>query len=373
MFKPSLKNNWSLIMLALLSLVLYGIAQISFKDIKAPWYEEKLQASELMSQYMKVLKQESLSKGFIIDTMNDPNMTGLIGLNVSTITTSPGKLSDRLTTLNPNFAAVMIDQLKKAKLQEGDYVAVGLTGANPGVNLALYAAMSVLKLKPVIITSVGSSTYGANREDFTWLDMEAVLKANNLINFSTQYASIGGSNDLGRGLPLEGRDNLVAAMARNKVEIIEGNSLEDNIKLRWDLYRKVLPEKKYYKLFINVGAGIANVGSLVNAKLIHTGLNYRLADKEFNSPGVLMHFAKKNKVILHIYDIEKLVKKYELPINPNPLPPVGTGNVFVEHVNNIFVASVCLGLLLLAIIIVIIFDRHDRHFMSNIVDPDEEL
>lgn len=373
MYKPSLKNIWSLIALCALSLILIVIAQNNHKVIKAQWFDQKIQAANKMQACMNELKKEFTSRGYVVDTMNDPNQTGLVGLNISTITTSPGALADRLTTLNPNFAAVMVDILRQSGLKAGDYIAVGITGANPGANLALYAAIETLGLKPIIVTSVGSSTYGANREDFTWLDMETALKNKGLISFRSQYSSIGGSNDIGRGLPPEGRENILAAMKRNSTQLIEGKDLQDNINIRMSLYKEAIPIEAKYEAFINIGAGLANVGNLVNAKLIRTGINRKLAEKDFKTPGVMMQFAKKNIPIIHIYNIEKLASEYNMPTEPSPLPKPGFGTVFMKTVNNVLIAWICLIILVCAIAIVVVFDRHDRHYLSNVVDPDDEL
>lgn len=373
MFKPSLKNNWSLIGLCLLSIVLFYVAQISKKDVKQDFFNEKIAAAQATDIAFKVLKDEVMSLGYTIDKLNDPNETGLIGTSVSSITTSRGSLSERLSTLNPNFSAVMIDMLKKSDLKPGDYVAVGITGANPGANIALYMAMETLKLKPVVIVSVGSSTYGANRELFTWLDMENTLYENKLISFKAKYATLGGTNDIGRGLPPEGRDNLTRAILRNQVVQLSGDDMEDNIQLRMDAYQKALPKDIKYKAFINIGAGVGNVGSLVNAKIIPTGINNNLSEKHFKEPGVMMLFAKKNIPVIHVYNVMKLVKDNKLDKNPVPMPKPGQGRIFSKQINNVTVAVICWILLIAALVAVIIFDRHDRHFMSNLVDPDEDI
>jgi len=373
MFRPSLKNNNSLIVLALLSILLFYITQNSYRIIEAAWHNEKVIAANRMDIATKIIKDEVLSHGYEIDIINDPNETGLIGTNVSSITTSRGTLSERLTTTNPNFAAAMLDLLKKANLEEGDFVAVGLTGANPGANLALYSAMETLKLNPIIITSVGSATYGANREMMTWLDMERVLYENEIISFTSHYATIGGTNDLGRGLPPEGRENIVIAIERNEVVLIGGETLEENVSLRLEAYDHILPNGKRYKAFINIGAGVGNVGSLVNARIISTGINRRLGERSFKEPGAMMHFAQQNIPIIHIYNISKIVSDYKLPRNLIPMPTPGVGSLFSTKINNIYVAIICWVILVAAIFIVIIFDRHDRKFMSNVIDPDEEL
>jgi poly-gamma-glutamate system protein len=373
MFRPSLKNSWSLLGLAILAILLYYIAQSSYVEIESHHYEEKVLAANSMSQALPLLKAEMLSLGYTIDTMNDPNETGLIGVNVSSITTSRGGLTDRLTTLNPNFSAVFIDLLKRAGLSSGDYVAVGLTGANPGANISLYIAMEVLGLHPVVITSLGAATYGANRELFTWLDMERVLYENGIVSFFSEYAAIGGTNDLGRGLPPEGRDNIILSIERNNRILIDGEDLIDNISLRMETYDRMLPEGQRYRAFINVGAGVGNVGSLVNAQIVSTGIQRRLGERDFREPGTMMHFSKRNIPIIHVYNIQRLVSEYNMPISPTPMPQPGTGPIFSTRINNVHIAIICLIVLILAIVVVIVFDRHDRKFSSNLIDIEEDL
>jgi len=373
MFRPSLRNNYSLLALAILSLVLFYIVRVNLKDIQSPDYAEKLSAAQKMDVAMRVLKNVSLEHGYTIDPTNDPNETGLVGVNVSTITTSAGSLADRLMTLNPNLAAAFVDMLKSAGLQAGDYVAVGVTGANPGANLAMYAAMEVLGLRPVVITSIGSATYGANREEFTWLDMEQVLYDGQIFSFHSEYATMGGTNDLGRGLPPEGRDNIIRAIERNNRIVIDGEDLTDNIKIRMEAYEQLLPEGQRYRAFINIGAGVGNVGSLVNARLISTGILRRLGERDFREPGTMMLFSKRNIPVLHIYNISKIITDFDLPTDPHPLPAPGSGSLFSTRVYSVPIASVCLAILVLAIIAVIVFDRQDRHFTRNLVDEDDEL
>lgn len=373
MFRPSLRSNWSLVGLAILSLIVYYFAQTTHKDIKMRWYEDKMEAAKTMQKYLKVLKAEAISKGYNIDKTNDPNETGLIGKSVTSITTSRGLLSQKLTSLNPNLAAVFIEYLKKMNLDKGDYVAVGFTGANPGANLALYAALETMELNPVIIVSLGSAGFGANRLDFTWLDMEAVLYQEGLINFQSHYASLGGSNDNGRGLSKEGRNSLIAAIKRNNCTLINSGSLTKNIDLRMDYYQDELPESSSYQAFINLGGAKANVGEFINAKLIKDGINRNLADFNFDRKGCIAYFAMDNIPILHAFYITKIADRYGLPIDPEPLPKPGTGKVFINKVNNVTVAAIGLGLILLAVTLVILFDRKDRHFTRNIVDPDKSI
>ena len=55
-------------------------------------------------------------------------------------------------------------------------VAVGLSGSFPAMNVAVYSALYELGVEPIIISSTAASQWGANDPNFTWLDMEAVLR-----------------------------------------------------------------------------------------------------------------------------------------------------------------------------------------------------
>lgn len=373
MYRPSLKSGWSLIILFVLSVILYFIAQTSYVTIKTENYDAKVASAKLMQAYMDTIRADILHSGIQIDPIDDPLMTGLIGTRVSSITTDKGLLSEKQAALNPNLAAVFVEEFSKLKLHEGDYVAVGLTGSNPGINLALYAAMQTMKLKPVIITSVSSASYGANKEQLTWLDMETMLYRRKMIDFKSVYASLGGAEDLAIGLTDNGIKNLEAAMQRNVVPQIIGADLEENIDIRQSAYKDQLPEGTRYSAFINIGAGLANVGSEPIAKLIPEGINRKLAEREYEKQGMVILMAKKSVPVLNFRRTLRWTKLYQLPSQLEEKPVAGEGPVFSTKVHNVLVSSICLLLLIIAVVLVIVFDRHDRRFMANIVDPDEEL
>jgi poly-gamma-glutamate system protein len=47
----------------------------------------------------------------------------MIGLATSPITSTTGYLKVKQTTVNPNWAAVLVDMLKRAGVKEGDAIA----------------------------------------------------------------------------------------------------------------------------------------------------------------------------------------------------------------------------------------------------------
>jgi len=73
--------------------------------------------------------------------------------------------------------------LMESELKKNDVVAVAFTGSLPGLNIAVLSALQTLNLKPLVITSVGASNWGANDPYFTWLDMERLLYDAEIFNY----------------------------------------------------------------------------------------------------------------------------------------------------------------------------------------------
>ncbi|NLW19028.1 MAG: poly-gamma-glutamate system protein [Candidatus Cloacimonetes bacterium] len=373
MFRPSLKSTWSLIALLVLSVILFVISHRSYVTIKADYFEQKVEAAQLMESFMETLKAEQQKLGIPFDPINDPNSTGLIGTPRTTITTDRGLLSEKQAALNPNLAAVFVEEFSRHGLKPGDRIAVSITGSNPAVNLALYAAISVLKLEPAIVVSLSSASYGANLEEYTWLDIESILRQKGLLSFGCSHASLGGKDDLGEGLSESGITALRDAMSRNKVKQIIGTSLEENVQARLDAYNSQLPAGKRFSLFVNIGRGLASVGSIPNANQIREGMNPKLAEEIFEPEGVMMILAREGVPVFSMQHPRRWIRNYKLDDGSGSIPKPGVGPSFSVKKHNVTVAAICLAILVAAIVAVIFFDRQDRHFMANIVDPDEEL
>jgi poly-gamma-glutamate system protein len=144
-------SSRTLIGLTFISILLFALAYHSHILVRQPWHSEKIKAARLCLVAANAIKAQAVEKGLVIDAVNDPNFTGLIGLEYTDVTTDRGLLEAKLTTTNPNFAAVVVDMLKEAGLSKGDLVAIGLTGSMPAMNLAVLAAIEDLELKNIII------------------------------------------------------------------------------------------------------------------------------------------------------------------------------------------------------------------------------
>ncbi len=357
---------WVLAILSLVALAGLYLVETQKTDVKRKWYNEKLEASKIAKQAADLLKEYRLQKSVFIDVVNDPNRTTLIGQDITPITTDQGNIDAKLTSTNPNFAAVVVDMLKEADLKENDVVAVSYTGSFPALNIAVHAAIQTLKLKPIIITSVGASNWGANDPYFTWLDMEKYLYDAKLFKYKSVAASMGGGLDKGRGLSPEGRNLIKAAVDRAGIEFINEEYLENSIQKRLDIYKA--HSKRPIKLFINVGGGIASVGSIENYQFIPSGYSPPLTIKNFPIKGVLIRMSEENIPFIHLLNITQLAEKYGLPLSPTPLPVPGEGEIFVQRQYNLTLTIIAALILVVFISIVLILERRRHRLGTEVVD-----
>ena len=215
-------------------------------------YDLKLEAATQAERAYAAVRHHRGLEGATLDLVNDPAGTGLIGPEISPITNASGDLEAKLTSLNPNFAAVLVQYFRQAGLKPGDPVAVAVSGSFPGMNICLFAAMETMDLRPVVITSVGASNWGANSPDFTWLDMETLFFEKGIFHTRSQAATFGGGNDMGRGLSPAGRQLLHDSIIRNDVPFIESKNIEDAISQRMTFYEGE-SRGRPYSLYVNVG------------------------------------------------------------------------------------------------------------------------
>jgi len=358
--------------LALLAFMAFLAVEYGKEDVKLKYYDQKLEASKLAKEATDYLKEFRMHKGVFVDVVNDPNETALIGQDITPITTDRGYIEAKLTATNPNFAAVVVDMLREAELEKNDVVAVAFTGSFPGLNVAVHSALQTLKLKPIIISSVGASNWGANDPYYTWLDMERVLFNAGIFKNKSIAASIGGGLDRGRGLSPDGRQLIVDAISRNKVEFINEEHLESSIQKRIELYNKYRKKDKI-SAFINVGGGISSIGSVENVQFVPSGLIKTLPMKNYPVRGLLVQMAEKNIPVIHLLNVNQLAVQYGLPLNPTPLPQPGEGEIFIQRRYSVLLTIGVTFFLVIAISFVFLMERK-RHQLGTeqVIIPQKE-
>lgn len=332
----SSKTPWSrradlfLVLLAVLGIGLHYISETTKRMAPQPHLKEKMAATTRTVRCFEAIRLHRMGTPASLDRENDPSASGLIGQEFTLTTTDRGVLEAKLTSVNPNFAAVFVDYFFKLGLKEGDPVAIALTGSFPALNIAVLAAAEEMKLRAIPITSVGASMWGANDPYFSWLDMERLLNDKGLITSRSTAASLGGSNDRGRGLSPRGRELLKEAITRNDIPLISEPTLDESIERRVEIYdREAEPDG--IKAYVNLGGGAASTGTSQNIKILDPGINRTLKPYNFTQRGALHYYGLRRIPIIHVLQIQEIAQMHGLPVTPEAVPPVGEGEIFNQE------------------------------------------
>ena len=300
-------------LVALAGLALGGLALVEQRRIEEPrpYIGQMKDATDLSFRAMKHIQEVSRARGFLVDPVNDPEATGLIGIRSSTLTSVAGRVEAKQAAANPHFAALIVHWLRQAGVQPGDTVAVAGSGSFPGLTISLYAALEAMQLEGVVVSSVAASSWGANRPDFTWLDMEASLVQAGLFKTRSAAASIGAGGDIGRGLDRRGREEALRAMARNGVEPLSAEDLPSSIDRRLSLY--ALRSSGPVKAYVNIGGGAASLGEMAQRDWA-PGLHR--PDRGIpvtDTSGVAARLLGQGTPVIHLQEVRWLARQFELP------------------------------------------------------------
>ncbi len=289
-----------------------------------------LEAATVQAAAIAAVRAERLARGIPIDPETDRNLTGLIGDDYTGLTSTLGSLGAKRSAATPEAAALLVRLLREAGVTQGSRVAVNASGSFPGFALAAIAACGALEAEAVIVLSLGSSTWGANRPDFTVADI--VLAAMDHGAFPPGYrvtlaaVTPGGSDD--RGLDLD-RELLEAALARvadHGVPVLRPASLQESVSLRMALFRSGGEPD----LLLTIGGNYASTGADPELALL-SGLIKNSSSVSAQGTGLVQEFLRAGKPVVQVLNVGSLFARYGTPFDPYPLRPVGTGRVYRDR------------------------------------------
>jgi poly-gamma-glutamate system protein len=352
----------SIVMYVLASLIAVGVlvtAEVFKETIVQPHAEEKFEAARLMQRAMEAIQNHRVRRIGPIDLEADPTNSGMLGLSSSVTTTNTGSLEAKRTTLNPNWAAVVVELLYEAGVTRGGTIAVGVSGSFPALNLATFAAAQTLGLEVISIASVGASSWGANIPNLTWLDMERVLVDAGILSTRSLAASLGGTRDRAIGMPKTGRRRLREAIQRANVPFISTETDLDSIERRMALYREHAGDR-YIQAYVNVGGSLASIGPKTVKRLYRPGLNTRLDPHAVHVDSVMKRFLRDGVPVVNLSKIVPLAEMYGLELAPVALPQPGEGLVFERQGYNRLLVAGLLGFLLVTLWVLLRLDVGTR-------------
>lgn len=192
-------------------------------------------------------------------------------IEIVMVTSLPGHLDAKQTSVNPNFAAVAVRLLIDAGVRPGDRIAIGCTGSLPALNIAVYAAAEALELRPTIISSAASSQFGANEPDLMWPDMEKLLNEEGIFHHRSLMISRGGFRDRCAGMSEDTLQILEASITRSGRPLMDSLDDVDAIQRRMLAYAQAV-EDDHFAAYVNVGGGDASVGGTIGNDILGEGV-----------------------------------------------------------------------------------------------------
>ena len=325
---------WALIIL-LVGLLL--IEQTKFVQ-PSSYYSKQIQAAQLMKSSLEAIKEERLKRDIPLDMGLDPNQTGIIGEEYTELTTTLGNLEAKRTSTNPAFAALLVKYFEEVNLKKGDVIAIGASGSFPALIVAALSAARVLELEPLIIYSVGSSEYGANILEFTFVEMLDSLNRKNILPYKLLAISMGGYQDQAEGMFYPDSREIIEKIVQDSgTFVIDADSIEENILQRMQLYKKSAKGQSI-KAFINIGGATPNYGN-TNASITYPNGLVIHGPKIPDHPerGLIFEYQNLGIPIIHLLNIRGLAVKNGLPIDPVPFPEIGEEGVYWQIAYNKYI------------------------------------
>jgi poly-gamma-glutamate system protein len=265
----------------------------------------------------------------LVEATNDPLHTGLIGVEYSRITTTIGSLKAKRTATNPDFAAYIVRELSDHGLGIGDSILVTMTGSFPGMNLAVLSALDELKTSTLRIVSLGASSYGANQEDWTWIDIEDLLVREGKLSTRSNVVSLGGGGDIGGGMTKGARSFLKRKAERLGYPIIAARTSKKQARLR----RSLIGSIQNYKLVINVGGNQAMLGNGPQGRALPGGwippnLNPWRNEHDDDINGIIFESLNAGVPVLNLLHIEDIATAANLPVDSTFFAEPGTAPLY---------------------------------------------
>jgi poly-gamma-glutamate system protein len=289
--------------------------------------QRMLQASRQAKQAMKVVHDERLERGIPIDPATDPTRSGLIGDAMTMVTSNSGSLPAKQTTVNPNFAAVVLRMFDKAGLKRGDVVAAGFSGSFPALNIAVFSAAQALGLKLIVISSASASQWGANHPEYLWIDMEHVLYRRGIFPYRSAAVSLGGTEDRALGMSKRGRSRLRKAITDSGLPFLEVDDYADSVVQRMRVYERHSAGKPI-AAYVNIGGATASVGTSRSKYKFRPGVNWDAPPGATKIDSVMARFIDRGVPVIHLVNIVDIAHAFGLTVQPKDLPRIGASAVY---------------------------------------------
>ncbi len=278
---------------------------------------QEMRAAEIMEDCLNEALYRCFRRDIVVSADLDPYGTGLIGVEFSPLTTTLGHLKDKRTSTHPLMASGMVRLFHNLGLDRGDVVAIGASASFPGLLVAVLSACEAVGLRPLVICSLGSSMYGANRLGATVVDLVRDLTRSGLVAPVLLGFSLGGRNDRDEA-PLfpQWRERVLEEARRLGAGFILEPGLKESVERRLRLYEEAAGESGV-RCFVGVGGAGVTFGSGEKAAAFPGGITKAPFDS-MPREGLLCRYLDRGVPVIHLLCVRDIARSWDVPIDENP-------------------------------------------------------
>jgi len=318
--RPAKLSHKTIFYLAAVSLIFYFIFFFWFESSGERLTPDELEAARLMQEAEKEIYSCQQKLGLSPEKSPfDPMRTGLIGLESSPLTTTLGQLEAKRTTTNPALAALLVRLLRQAGVEKGQVVAADASSSFPALIVATYCATRAMGVDLLAIVSIGSSQWGANQPEFSWLSMENCLRQAGFNQHRLLAVSWGGEDDSGREYPDDLKIKLRQEAQTLGLTFLQPAGLKTMVETHFRLFKEAAGGQPI-RAFINIGGSLVNLGRDSSILELRPGLTQVKKIPPEDRCGLIQWMAREGVPIIHLLNIRGLAARYNLPWDPQPLP-----------------------------------------------------
>ena len=299
-----MKYKKKIVYIQCILIIIVYLLSMTYGYKKVEYFDDMIKAKINVEKLFENIKERKAELGIIMNEKLDINHTGMIGEEFTGMTTTMGDLDSKRLSTNSNFAAYFVKVFKEMKLTKDDIILVNMSSSFPGINLSVISALDTLGLNGILVNSIGASMYGANNEDFTFLEMEEYLKHKGLIKNKISAYSWGGDWDIGHNFSPGVQDKINSRIKNIKIKKFYTKNIDENFKNKCEYYDSFGKPK----IFINIGGNILfqrllkrydNKGvktiSILNLKFIGNKLGFSIRQKK-NIESVKIYYKSRKNI-----------------------------------------------------------------------------
>lgn len=286
--------------------------------------QSMIKAGELAQTWIDVIHDQKDKRKINQEVKSNVPNGFMIGDDYTYTTTTLGSLAAKEISTNPDFAALMVRLLSEAGLKAGDKLGLTLSGSFPSLAISSLAAIQTLNLDVIMMSSLGSSTFGANQERATWLDMENWLIQEGGMEFKSTIVTRGAENDNGGGLMEEGIEIMQQAVIRNHSELYIPETLIESINYKAEIFKS-----QEIKLLINIGGNQAAMGGCSHSLSLPNGFHPELRLCNDPDRGIIQELNEVGIPVINLLNIKDMASVYGMDLSPG-LRYASSTNLYVD-------------------------------------------